>query len=1366
MKRDSTRDSKPSLALTQALRDDAGGDVFPASYAQQRLWLHEQLLPVRGVYNVAQVLRLGGDLDVAALSRALVEVVSRHESLRTHFVQEDGTPMQVVSPSCPVELEVEAVDGSTAEARSAAAFSKAHAEANAGFDLARGPLWRARLYRLDPQEHWLQLTLHHIITDGWSMGVLTRELSQSYAAHCAGTASPLAPLPVQYADYAVWQRQWLQGEVLASHLAYWRKALSNLPVLELPTDRRRSSVPNYRGGRVPFALSADLTRAVKALSRREGATLFMTLLAAFQVLLFRLSGQEDVVIGAPIAGRSRPEVEDLIGFFVNMLVLRGDLRGAPGFTRYLARIRERALEAYAHQDVPFEKLVEDLAPERDLSRHPLFQVSLVLHNTPQAEWRLPGLTASRVEGVTLAHTKFDLTVSLTERSGALAGSFDYASALFEEATISRFARHFRVLLEAIVATPEMSIARLPLLEPDERAQLLARGRGPEGLLPASSCVHEAFVAQVARTPDAKAVVQGTQSFTYRELDTRANQLAHRLRALGVAADVPVALCLPRSLDLIVAMLAVLKAGGAYVPLDPDYPAERAALMLADAKPPALVTQRSQLAALPPFDGHLLCIDRDAKELATQPIDAPVCDATPAHLAYIIYTSGSTGRPKGVMVTHDSVVGLACKQNFVAISADDTIGHVSNVAFDAATFEVWGALLNGACLAILAREDVLSAPAFVRSVEREGITCMFLTTSLFNAIAAENPHAFRGLRSLLFGGEAHDPSRVGEVMRATPPGRLVNGYGPTETTTFATFHEVRPEEAGSEIPIGRPLCGAEIVIVDARGELVPQGVVGEICIGGRGVARGYLGLPSETAERFVAHPANPDRRVFKTGDLGRWNAAGAIEYLGRNDEQVKIRGFRIEPAEVAAAVRSHPSVRACHVMARKQASGDMGLTAYFVTTGDEPRLTVRALHEHVASRLPSFMVPASFVEVDALPLTENGKLDQRALPDPATSVTAPVTSYVAPRDEIERALCAIWAQALGVEQVGIDDNFFDLGGHSLLAARIFSRIDADLGCSLPLGVLFEASTVRELAQRVRDARSPDFTSLVVMSRGGPLPALYMVPGVLGNLVGFAPLVRALGPDQPVYGLQSIGLDGVREPLASITAIAEHCLQEIRVVQPHGPYAFAGACFGATVAYEIARQAMAQGETVAFLGLLDPSNVEGEDNPNSRGMPNAVRRVLAIARLAVDRVALYGAEMETLRGTDRLRYALRKLGRLLHRVRSPSVGDLRREIGAREVYRCNVAALRCYERLPLHGDLRVMSIIETARGRELRDPEEWSRWWSGETVRDLVPGKDSGEMISQANVEHVALAMSARLREAFAVDQLRGNAERSREASVAA
>ena len=1362
MKRDSTRDPQPLSASTQPLREHMGTDVFPTSYAQQRLWLHDQMLRVPGVYNVVQVLRLSGDLDAAGLSRALAEVVSRHESLRTHFAQEDGTPVQVVAASCPVDLDAQAIEGETVEGRSTAALATAQSEARAGFDLARGPLWRARLYRLDAREHWLQLTLHHIVTDGWSMGVLTRELSQLYAAYRAGTPPPLEPLPVQYADYAVWQRQWLQGEVLAGHLAYWRQALSDLPVLELPTDRRRPAVSTYAGARVPFTLPADVTRGLKTLSRREGATLFMTLLAAFQALLSRLCGQEDVVVGAPTAGRTRPEVEGLIGFFVNMLVLRGDLRGAPPFTKHLAQVRERALAAYAHQDVPFEKLVEELAPARDLSRHPLFQVSLVLQNTPPADWRLPGLTVTRVESAASGRTKFDLTVSLTERGGELAGFFEYATDLFDATTIERFARHFRVLLEAILATPEISIARLPLLDRDEHARLLAQGRGPDSALP-PSCVHDVFAMQVARTPDAPAVVQGMESLTYRELDARANRLAHRLRELGVAADVRVALCLPRSLELVVAMLAALKAGGAYVPLDPGYPADRMMLMLADAAPPVLVTQRSRLPALPAFGGHVLCIDRDSAELARQPSDPPACDATPAHLAYVIYTSGSTGRPKGVMVTHDSVVGLACKQNFVAISTTDTIGHVSNVAFDAATFEVWGALLNGARLAVLARDDVLSAPAFVRAVDREQITCMFLTTSLFNAIASEDAHAFRGLRSLLFGGEAHDPSRVGEVMRATPPGRLVNAYGPTETTTFATFHEVRPEEAGCEIPIGRPLRGVEIVIVDAHGGLVPQGVVGEICIGGRGVARGYLDLPGETAERFVPHPADPYRRVFKSGDLGRWNVAGAVEYVGRNDEQVKIRGFRIEPAEVAAAVRSHPSVRACHVMARRQASGDLGLTAYFVAAVGERALTVRALHDHVASRVPSFMVPASFVEVDALPITENGKLDHRALPDPGT-FAIPVTAYVAPRDDIERALCAIWVQALGIGQVGIDDDFFDLGGHSLLAARVFSRIDADLRCSLPLGVLFGAPTVRELAQRIRDAQVPDFTSLVAMARGGVVPPLYIVPGVMGNLVGFAPLVRALGPDRPVYGLQSIGLDGVREPLVSIEAIAEHCLREIRVVQPHGPYAFAGACFGATVAYEIARQVMSQGETVAYLGLLDPSSREGLGaSPSQSG---AMRRMLALARLVVDRIALYGAEMETLRGTDRLRYAARKVGALLRRIGKRTAGDLRREIGAREVYRCNVAALDAYRRTPLRGNLRMLSFIETARGRERRDAEEWQRWWRGEIACDLVPGKDSGEMISQSNAEHVALTMRARLREAFAADAVRGDAEHPREPSVAA
>ena len=1342
----------PDPVAQEASEPDGGGDRFAVSYAQQRLWLLERLLPCSGVYNSGQVLRLAGELNEAALSRALAEVVRRHESLRTHFVLEDGVPVQMIAPAVTFEVAAEEVVGATEQARTAAALALAQAEAQAGFDLARGPLWRVRLWRLAPQEHWLQLTLHHIVTDGWSMGVLVRELSLLYAAYREGSASPLPPLPVQYADYAVWQRQWLQGEVLERQLRYWREALAEVPVLELPSDRRRPPVSSYRGGWVAFAVPAALTGALKQLSRREGATLFMTLLAAFQVLLSRYSGQEDVAVGVPTAGRSRPEVEGLIGFFVNMLVLRGDLRGAPAFTAYLAQVRERALAAYAHQDMPFERLVEELAPARDLSRNPLFQVSLVLHNTPAAQWQLPGLTVTRVEAVGSASAKFDLTLALTERDGALGGRFEYASDLFDAATIERMAGHFRVLLEAVVATPEASIARLPLLPAEERSQLLALGTGPVVAQPAA-CVHDGFAAQAARTPEAVAVMMGSEVLTYRELDRQANRLAHHLRGLGVAADVPVALCLARSFELVVAMLAVLKAGGAYLPLDPDYPAERVALMLDDAQAPVLLTQAALQPKLPRYAGRVVCVDRDAGAWAACPEHAPASATTPVHLAYVIYTSGSTGRPKGVMVSHENVVGLARQPNYVKLTPRDTIGHASNVAFDAATFEVWGALLNGARLAVLSRDDMLSASALARAIERGRITCLFLTTALFNAIAASDPHAFGGLRCLLFGGEAHDPHRVGEVLRATPPRHLVHVYGPTETTTFATFHEVQADDSGKPIPIGRPVSGAVIVIVDSHGMLVPQGVIGEICVGGSGVARGYLNRPQETAERFVGHPlaTDSDHRVFKSGDLARWNAAGRIEYAGRNDEQVKIRGFRIEPAEIAAAIRLHPSIRACHVMIRRQPSGDTGVTAYFVSAEGDAGMTPLALQRHVASLLPAFMVPATCVAVDDLPVTANGKVDHRALPDPAIAPRMPESAHALPRDDIERALCTIWKEALGVNQVGIDDDFFALGGHSLLAARIFSRIDAELRCSLPLGVLFESPTVRALAERLRMSRGTDaFMSLVVMARGGRQPPLYLIPGVFGNIVGFAALARRLGADRPVYGLQSVGLDGLRPPLASIEEIAQRFLREVRRAQPDGPYAFAGACFGATVAYEMARQAMAIGETIAYLGLLDPTSRESVDDSRPRSVPGPIRRATAVARLSVDRLALYRSEMRERRGVDRLRYAGGKLAVVLRRIGQPAARDLQREISAREVYRSNVAALDRYRREPLHGELGMLAIMETARAgaRPARDPDDWRRWWSGETIRVTVPGKDSGDMLSGGNAGHVAALMSAQLRAAFA------------------
>jgi len=800
-------------------------DTFPTSYAQQRLWLLEQVLTTGAVYNASHTLRLKGVLEVSALERALAEVVQRHESLRTHFALVDGAPMQVVTSRLSVRLAAEEVAGE------AQAFVMAQAEAQRGFDLARGPLWRARLLRLSADEHWLQLTLHHIVTDGWSTQVLMRELSQLYAAYRAGEASPLAPLPVQYADYAVWQRQWLEGAVLARQLAYWREALAELPVLELPTDRRRPVVSSYRGGRVAFVLPAALTSALKALGRREGATLFMTLLAAYQVLLSRYSGQDDVAVGVASAGRSRPEVEGLIGFFVNMLVLRGDLSGAPSFSVYLARVRERALAAYAHQDIPFEKLVEELAPKRDLSRNPLFQVSLVLHNMPASEWALPGLTVARVEGVSSERAKFDLTLSLGERAGELHGAFEYAEDLFDAATIERMARHWRVLLEAVVVTPEVSIARLPLLEAAERAQLLAQAMGPAVPLP-TRCVHELFAAQAQRTPQALAVVQGGRQLTYGELDARANQLAQHLRTLGVGPDVLVALCAERSLELVVGMLGILKAGGAYVPLDPGYPAERLALMLEDTQAPVLLTQAALLGQLPRFGGEVICLERDAARWATRPCLPPPGSSAPGDLAYVIYTSGSTGTPKGVMIEHRSLANhMQWMQRRFPLAPDDRVLQKTPASFDAAVWEFHAPLLAGATL-VLAEPGAHRVPAEIVSALREHrITILQLVPSMLAALL-DRPGLTDcpSLRRLYVGGEAL-PRDVVQRFRAQCPAQLINLYGPTEVTIDSTFAVCDDDQPSTVVAIGRPIDNVNAYVLDKAGELVPYGTPGELHLSG-------------------------------------------------------------------------------------------------------------------------------------------------------------------------------------------------------------------------------------------------------------------------------------------------------------------------------------------------------------------------------------------------------------------------------------------------------------------------------------------------------------------------------------------------------
>ncbi len=1043
---------------------------LPVSFAQQRLWFIDQLDPHSSLYNSPAALRLSGRLDVDALQETLSEIVRRHEALRTTFVAVNGQPAQLVHPHGPVPLPLVDLSALPDGVRQAESERLAEEDARRPFDLSRGPLLRVTLVREGDDEHVVLFTMHHVVSDGWSMGVFVKEVVALYGAYLEGRPSPLPELKVQYADYAAWQRGWLQGEVLEQQVGYWREQLAGAPpVLELPTDRPRGALQKHRAGRHPFALSAELSEGLKELSRREGVTLFMTLLAGWQLLLSRYSGQDDVVVGAPIANRHRAEVEPLIGFFINTLALRSRLDPATSFRELLAQVREVTLGAYAHQDLPFEKLVEELQPERSLSHSPLFQVTFSFQNMPSEPLVLPGLTLSPILSE-MESAKFDLSLFSGEQGGVLRMILGYNTGLFEAESIERMAEHFERLLREVVRDATQQLSSVRLLSESERERLLVQWNDTATDYPRHLTVPQLFEQQAAATPDAVALDAGGERLTYGELDERSNRLAHHLVSLGVSAETPVALCLERSVDLVVAMLAVLKAGGYYVPLDPGYPLERLALMLSDSGAPVVLTREEWLDALPAHWGRVVCLDADSEEWARESVDGLPPAATSDNLAYVIYTSGSTGTPKGVAVNHRNISRLVLNTDYVALDASDRIAHVSNVSFDAATFEVWGALLNGASLVIIDRETALSPREFAAELSGRGVTAMFLTTALFNQMAGEAPEGLRGLRHLLVGGEAMDAGRVREfLLGGGGPERLLNAYGPTENTTFTTWQLVAEVEEGAHtVSIGRPIANTEVYILDGRLRPAPVGIVGELYAGGDGLARCYSNRPELTAERFVPHPYSkePGTRLYRTGDLARFLPGGEIEFIGRVDNQVKVRGFRIEPGEVEAALHGHPAVAEAVVVAREEAGGwGRRLVAYVVGKEGAGQLTPAELREHLGRRLPEYMIPSAFAFLTELPLTPSGKVDRRALPEPEAAGAALGTEYVAPRTTTEEVLAGIWSEVLSVERVGVTDNFFDLGGHSLLATQLLSRVREAFGVEVPLRSVFGKPTVEGMAVAV-------------------------------------------------------------------------------------------------------------------------------------------------------------------------------------------------------------------------------------------------------------------------------------------------------------
>jgi len=1038
------------------------------SFAQERLWFLDRLEPGSAFYNIPWALRLEGALDTAALERALGEVIRRHESLRTVFAELDDVPVQTIAPFTGWTLPAEDLSALPGEAREAEVRRRATEDAARPFDLAAGPLFRAELLRLGADEHVLLMCMHHIVSDGWSIAVLFHEMRTLYDAYRAGGESPLPPLAVQYADYAAWERTHLQGPVLDAQLAWWKAQLAGAPaLLELPADHPRPSVQTYRGAALPLAFPADLLERLQALGRREGATLYMVVLGAFQALLARYAGSEDVVVGSPIAGRNRAEIEPLIGFFVNTLVLRTDLGGDPSFREVLRRVRTVTLGAYEHQDVPFEKLVAELQPERSMSHSPLFQVLFSLTDGAQAASEFGDLRVRGVES-DRGTVKGDVAVALSATPAGIVGEVTYATDLFDRATVERMMRHFGRLMEQVAEDADLPISALALLDDAERAVVVDEWNRTEAEYPAGRCIHAVFEAQAARTPDAVAVRFEDSSLTYAELNARANRIAHHLLRRGVGPETRVGLCLERGMEMVAAILGTLKAGGAYVPLDPGYPAERVAFTLSDAGVPVLLTQETLRATLPAQDGvELITLDGAADAIAAESAENPQSGATPESLAYVIYTSGSTGTPKGALIEHRNVARLfSATDAWFGFDDSDVWTLFHSCAFDFSVWEIWGALLHGGRLVVVPYHTSRDPDAFHALVRKEGVTVLNQTPSAFRQfMRADADHGGDlALRHVIFGGEALEPANLREWVErhgADRP-RLVNMYGITETTVHVTYRLLSREDVfeGAGSPIGVRIPDLKLYVCDPHLRPLPVGVPGELYVGGAGVARGYLNRPELTAQRFVRNPFGAGR-LYRTGDRVRWLADGTLQYLGRLDEQVKIRGFRIELGEIEAALLSHDDVRECAVIVREDAPGDARIVAYLVGDAD-----AEALRAHLRTRLPEYMVPAAFVAVDVLPLTPNGKLDRRSLPVPAS--TGLERAYVAPRTPTEQALAGIWGEILGVERVGAEDNFFDLGGHSLLATRVMARIRRDMRVQLALRVIFEATTLAALAARVDEA----------------------------------------------------------------------------------------------------------------------------------------------------------------------------------------------------------------------------------------------------------------------------------------------------------
>lgn len=1296
----------------------------PVSFQQRRLWFIDRLHPGSATYNVDSTMRPKGPLDIEAMTKAINGLIARHEALRTTFTILDGEPCQIVSSDLRISVPVRDIRDLPCAERMTEARRLLDNEARRPFDLERGPLIRALLVRLTDTETALFFVHHHIVTDAWSRGIFERELFALYDAFVVGNESPLPDLRLQYPDYAAWQRRYLSGKRLDDLLAYWRNRLEGAPrAVAIPTDHRRNSPGDLAGSRLDREMPSALITGFSELARKEKVSLYFAGLTAFNAFLHRYSGEEDIVVGVPVQGRERAETLGIIGFFLNMLPVRSDVSGNPTFRELLGRVRKAAAADLAHHHLPFERMVEDLQPDRRPGETPLFNTSFVM-----LDLRNRINLDDDFQGLDTGTAPFDLSVVLSERKDGTRLTFRYNSALFEKSTIERMMSHFVRLLEGVVESPDRRISEIPLLTPDERHEITTAWNQTHAEFPRDASLQKLFEAQADASPHTIAVSDGATRVTYAELDAQANGLAHFLQNRGVAPHKTVGICLKRSIDFIVAILAILKTGAAYLPLETNYPEGRKKFILADANATHVLTRSEFMAAGECGSIPVVFLDTVRAEIAAAPSRRPSSRTAGGDLAYIIYTSGSTGQPKGVAVLQSGVSRLVINTNYLSFSSGTVIAHISSVAFDAATFEVWGALLNGGRLEIFDEETVLRPDSLAEAISARRITAMFMTTALFHQTAQAKPDAFAGLDTLLVGGETIDPVACNRVLGAVPPKRLVNIYGPTETTTFAAFHEIRrvPGNAAS-IPIGRPIANTRLYIVSPNMQPVPIGVPGELHIGGPGVARGYVNLPELTSKRFIldAFSDQPGALLYKTGDRARFLPGGSIELLGRFDRQIKMRGFRVEPAEIEAALLRHPLIAQAAVGLTEGQRGDQHLSAHLVKRSEDS-VSSSELRTFLKATLPGYMIPDSFIWLDRLPLTASGKLDRSAVHN---QTPHDESATVAPRTATERIVASIWAEHLGLESIGIEDDFFELGGHSLLAVTLILALESRFEVTLPLTLLFGAPTVAAISKAIEKRIEPSRQiRIIAIQPNGRKTPIFAIPGGGGSAISYGLLARGLGGDQPFYGLEHAGLDDGEVPPDQIESVAAIYAEDILRQSPADqPCILLGACSGAIVALELARLLAARQRRVDYVIMLDPSPT-GTDRRRAP-TPKLWRRLLT-ARFIVGRLTSYAKEFRMLNTNTRKTFLREKLRVLSSIVQQRKLSrDAARELRQTRIREATITALHNYTPRPYAG---TVALLLGERFHSIEHRELISHWMSaiaGSCDILRIPGRTTGDMLKQ-------------------------------------